>query len=324
MSMGPAMSPPLVSIVLPTFGRLHYLRSTVDCIYRQTFEDWELVIADDGSDSQTREYLGSLAGEPRVRVLWLSHTGVPAIVRNAALREARARYVAFLDSDDLWVPQKLARQIQTLQARPSCQWSYTGFSQIDSSGQILMNAPHGEWMPYEGWIFEPLVVGSLLPIRTPSVLASRELITRCGGFDEAIRSGEDYDLWLRLALESEVAVVDEPLVQVRRHEENHSRDWEEAFLGRDYSLAKLQSRIADRRRRALLRTERTKNTLRLAAIHASLGNYARMMSALWQSTPYSWTSPRWWLGLLKIPLRPYVPQALVDAYRKRRRIAGAL
>lgn len=315
---------PLVSIVLPTFGRLHYLRSTVECIYRQTCEDWELLIADDGSDPQTREYLSSLTSEPRVKVIWLAHTGVPAIVRNAALREARATYVAFLDSDDLWVPQKLARQIQTLQARPGCQWSYTGFAQIDGAGQILMNAPHGQWHPCEGWIFESLVAGPLLPIRTPSVLVSRELLTRCGGFDEAIRSGEDCDLWLRLALESQVVVVDEPLAQVRRHEENYSHDWEAAFAGRDYSLAKLQRQVGDERRRALLRAERTTNALRLAALHASRGNPARMTRALWRSMPYSWMSPRWWFGLMKIPLRPYVPQALVDVYRKRRGSAGAL
>src|SRR5581483_2094052 len=316
------MPTPLVSIVLPTFGRLHYLRSTIESIYRQTCPDWELLIADDGSDSQTREYLHSLTGESRVRVIWLEHTGLPAVVRNAALREARGTYVAFLDSDDLWMPQKLARQIQILQSRPGCQCSYTGFAQIDGSGQILMNAPHGQWQPREGWIFESLVVGPLLPIRTPCVLVSRELLTRCGGFDVAIRSGEDIDLWLRLALESPVAVVDEPLVQVRRHEEGYSRDWEAAFAGRDYSMAKLQSRVDDRRR-TLLRNERTRNALNLAWTHALHGHTARMIRALWRSTPYSWNSPRWWLGVLKIPLRPYVPRALVDLYRKRRGSVGA-
>lgn len=317
------MPPPLVSIVLPAFGRLHHLRSTVDCIYRQTFADWELLIGDDGSDSQTREYLHSLASECRVRVIWLEHTGVPAIVRNAALREARGTYVAFLDSDDLWVPQKLARQVQTLQARPDCQWSYTGFVQIDGSGQVLLNAPHGQWHPCQGWIFEPLVVGPFLPVRTPCVLVSRELLTRCAGFDEALRSGEDVDLWLRLALESQVAVVDEPLVQVRRHEENYSRDWEAALAGREHSLAKLQNRIDDPRRRRLLRNERTRNALNLAWIHASRGNTARMVCALWQSTPYSWMSPRWWFGLLKTLTRLYVPRSLVDVYRKRRGSVGA-
>jgi glycosyltransferase involved in cell wall biosynthesis len=321
--MDPSRPTPLVSIVLPTFGRLHYLRPTVDCIRRQSFEDWELLVADDGSDAETREYLRALATESRVRVIWLAHTGVPARVRNAALREARGQYVAFLDSDDLWEPQKLARQIQTLQERPGCQWSYTGFVQIDGSGQILLDAPHGRWVPCDGWIFESLVAGPFLPIRTPCVLASRELIARCGGFDEAIRSGEDYDLWLRLALESQVAVVDEPLVQVRRHEENHSQDWEAAYAGRDYSLAKLGRRVDNERWRALLRLERTTNALNRAAIHASRDNSAPMMRTLWRSLPYSWMSPRWWFGLVKIPLRPYVPRALVDAYRKHRYSAGA-
>src|SRR6185312_17059667 len=98
--MDPSRPTPLVSVVLPTFGRLHYLRPTVDCIRRQSFEDWELLVADDGSDAETREYLRALATESRVRVIWLAHTGVPAIVRNTALHEARGEYVAFLDSDD--------------------------------------------------------------------------------------------------------------------------------------------------------------------------------------------------------------------------------
>jgi hypothetical protein len=157
-------------------------------------------------------------------------------------------------------------------------------------------------------------------IRTPSVLAARELVARAGGFDETIRSGEDYDLWLRLALVSDVVLLDEPLVQVRRHEANYTRDWEIAFTGRDHSLEKLQGTV-DIDRRMLLRTERTRNALILAARHASLGNPAHMLRALFRALPYSWSSPLWWLALVKTPLRPYVPQRLVDACRRRRRAA---
>jgi len=316
------MPAPLVSIVLPTFGRLPYLRLTIDSVYRQTCSQWELIISDDGSDAETREYLRSLASDPRVKLVWLSHTGIPSAVRNAALAEAQAQYVAFLDSDDLWAPQKLERQLQRLRARPDCRWSYTGFTQIDAAGQPLVNAAHGTWQPLEGSIFDALVLGPSLPIRTPAVMAARELVERVGRFDESIRSGEDYDLWLRLALESEVAVLDEPLVQVRRHELNHSQDWEIAYIGRDYSLAKLQPSV-DARRRSLLRVERTRNAVRLATIHASLGNHVAMARAMWRSGPYSWTDPHWWCGLLKVPLRPHVPQLIVDAYRRRRQRASA-
>lgn len=314
--MHPLIQQPLVSIILPTFGRLRYLRPTVDSVYSQTLHDWELIIADDGSDEETQTYLRTLGTDSRVKLVWLTHTGVPAIVRNAALREACGKYVAFLDSDDLWSPEKLARQVATLRSRPGCGWCYTALSHIDGSGQPLIEPVFGAWLPFEGAVFERLVTGPVA-IRTPSVLATRELIVQTGAFDETIRSGEDYDLWLRLALASEVALLDEPLVHVRRHDANHSRDWELAFAGRDHSLTKLQGRVGDHRR-ALLRAERIRNAMTLAATHASLGNRARALRALYRALPYSWNSPLWWLALVKAPLRAYAPQWLVDAYRRRR------
>jgi glycosyltransferase involved in cell wall biosynthesis len=316
----PSNQRPLVSIVLPTFGRLQYLRPTVASVYRQTLQDWELIVADDGSDEETRAYLRTLEGDHRIKLVWLAHTGVPAIVRNAALREARGEFIAFLDSDDLWAPEKLARQVATLRSQPTCGWSYTAVSHIDESGQPLAEQPFGPWIPYSGAVFERLVTGPAL-IRTPTVLAARELIAQVGGFDESIRSAEDYDLWLRLALVSDVALVDELLVQVRRHEANHSRRyWEIAFVGRDRSLKKLQPRVGINQR-ALLRAERTSNAVKLAARHASVGNRTRMLRALYGALPYSWASPLWWLALVKTPLRPHVPQRLLDAYRRRRRAA---
>jgi hypothetical protein len=179
----------------------------------------------------------------------------------------------------------------------------------------------GPWVPCEGAVFERLVTGPVV-IRTPSVLARRELVATAGGFDEAIRSGEDYDFWLRLALLSNVALLDEPLVQVRRHEANLSRDWEVAFAGRDHSLNKLQGTVDDRRR-IILRAERTRNALTLASKHAALGNSARMLRALCRALPYSWSSSSWWLGLVKTSLRPYIPRRLLEARRRRRSVAAA-
>jgi glycosyltransferase involved in cell wall biosynthesis len=310
---------PVVSIILPTFGRLQYLRPTVACVYRQSLQDWELIVADDGSDGETRAYLRTLEADSRVRLLWLTHTGIPAVVRNAALRAARGEYVAFLDSDDLWASEKLSRQVATLRSRPTCGWCYTAVSHIDGSGQPLTEPVFGPWAPCDGAVFERLVTGPVV-IRTPSVLAARELVVGAGGFDETIRSGEDYDLWLRLALASDVALLDEPLVQVRRHEANLTQDWEIAFTGRDHCLRKLQ-RTVDIDRRMLLRKERGRNALNLAAKHASLGKPTHMLRAVYRALPYSWSSPLWWLALVKTSLRPYVPQRLVDARRRRRATA---
>jgi hypothetical protein len=152
------------------------------------------------------------------------------------------------------------------------------------------------------------------------VLATRQLIAEAGGFDEAMLSGEDFDMWLRLALCSEVAVVDEPLLYVRRHDDSHTRDWESAFVGRDRSLRRRQQ-LVDSGRRSLLRTERVRNALTLAATHAALGARGRMLRALWESLPYSWTYPWWWLSALKTVVRPYLPRRLLEFYRKHPRRA---
>jgi hypothetical protein len=240
------------------------------------------------------------------------------MVRNAALLRAAGEYVAFLDSDDLWEARKLERQIETLRARVNCRWSYTAFLQVDGSGTPLPEEAKRPWIPHEGEIFEQVVRGRA-QIRTPSVLATRQLIAQAGGFDEGLLSGEDYDLWLRLALYSEVAIVDEPLVYVRRHQDSHTSDWQSAFVGRDSSLSRRQQ-LVDAGRRWLLREERMRNALILAATHAELGAQGRMLRALWESLPYSWTYPRWWLsGLKTVLLRPYLPRRLLEFYRKRRR-----
>ena len=310
---------PLVSVVLPTFNRLRFLRPAIESVYAQTLADWELIVADDGSEPETRRYLRSLANDARVRLIWLPHSGKPSLVRNAALRRAVGEYVAFLDSDDLWSTRKLERQIETLRARVNCRWSYTAFLRIDASGQSLPQEAQRPWVPYEGSIFEQ-VVTARASIRTPSVLATRELITQAGGFDEEMLSAEDYDLWLRLALNSDVAVVDEPLVYVRLHDENHTLEWQNAFAGRDRSLSRRQQ-LVDDGRRSLLREERMRNALQLAATHAELGARGRTLAALWESLPYSWTYPRWWLGGIKTLLRHRLPRRVLELYRERRRDA---
>ena len=315
--MSPPSPNPVVSVVVPTFNRLRFLQAAIESAFAQTFTDWELIIADDGSDPETREYLLSLASRPRVTVLWLEHTGRPSMVRNAALLKAVGEYVAFLDSDDVWAARKLERQLETLRRRPHCRWCYTGFLRVDAGGTPLPEEAVRPWVPYEGDIFEQ-VVTTRASIRTPSVLASRQLVAQAGAFDEAMRSAEDYDLWMRLALLSEVAIVDEPLVHVRLHDDNHTREWESAYLGRDHSLSRGQA-LVDPVRRSLLREERMRNALKRASTHAQLGARGRMLGTLWESLPFCWTYPRWWLSGLKTVLRPHLPRRVLERHRERRR-----
>jgi glycosyltransferase involved in cell wall biosynthesis len=311
---GTASQQPTVSVIVPTYNRLQYLRTAIDSIFNQTHSDWELLIADDGSEEATREYLRELSCLPKVRVIWLAHTGIPAAVRNAALREASGKYVAFLDSDDLWDRRKLEAQLAVMQTHSPCQWSYTGFTNVDESGGVLPTEIHRRWVPCDGGIFERMLNGEV-SLRTPCVLATRQLLMEVGGFDESIPSGEDYDLWYRLALRSDIAVINEPLVKVRHHRENHSADWSSAYVGQDHTFTKLQ-RLVDPPRRARVRRERARNALRLAYRHAVLRNRAGVFRALFDGVAFSWRYAEFWIRAPWIVLRALTPEGVLEIYRR--------
>jgi glycosyltransferase involved in cell wall biosynthesis len=176
--MNPSVSP-TVSIVMPTYNRLEYLPATIDSVLAQTFLDWELIIADDGSQGATREYLRARSDGERIRVLWLEHSGLQGVACNAAIREARGRYVAFLDSDDVWLPSKLSRQVSSLERHPPRRWSCTPFAIIDRVGTIVRVGPRRAQQAKSGWIRESLLRGEI-SIALPSVVVERGLLEQLG------------------------------------------------------------------------------------------------------------------------------------------------
>lgn len=283
---------PLVSIVLPTFNRAQYLRQTLAAVFAQTFCNWQLIVADDGSGEETRSLLRSLRNEPRVKLFLLAHTGNPAGVRNAALRAADGELIAFLDSDDLWMPEKLQKQVAALRDHPECGWCYTRFVRIDEDGEILKNEPNLNWTAHPDAYFEQVVRGQVA-IRTPCVLVRRQLVVETGGFDEALHSCEDYDLWMRLALRSEALVLQETLVRIRLDRGSHSHTCRNILVDRDRSLKKLQG-LVHPSQRPVLRRERALNAQKLARSCLSLNQRAAALSALAGSLHYAWRYPIWW------------------------------
>ena len=288
------MARPLVSIVLPTFNRLALLPSTVQTVMEQTVRDWELIIADDGSDAPMLNYLTSLESDARVRVLRLSHSGNPGVPRNAGIAAARAPLVAFIDSDDLWAPHKLERQLAQLGTEPHCGWCYSAFVVVVDGNDVPPTWGRQRRIRHRGRIFAQ-TVRRTVPICTPSVVVRTELLAKVGAFDTAIDVEEDYDLWMRLALESPVCVVDEPLVRVRRHPENLKRPLAAPYAARDYSFVKLLQAL-DGVDRKLVDEERSLNALTLAAATYSSGGRWRALAVLAKSTPFAWKYPRWWYG----------------------------
>jgi GT2 family glycosyltransferase len=295
------------------FNRLTYLRAAVGSVFQQSFTDWELIIADDGSDDATRTYLSGLERRPRVTVLWLAHTGNPGAVRNAALRAATAEFIAFLDSDDEWHPDKLSIQIAMLRKQPQHLWCYTPIEHIDASGNPLPRKPRPRRTARPGMAFERIARWEAA-IAVPTVIVQRRLVDRVGGFDERRYLHEDYDLWLKLARESEFSVVRIPLTRVRHHDSHYSktgevelRDWIELF-------AKWQDLVTEARRRRVIQRQAARCTALLARHYAASGEGAAVVRTITRGVRY-WTCPEWWLGSVIALVRLATPTSLVNARR---------
>ena len=129
-----------MSVILPAYNRASFLAIAISSVISQSVDEWELIIADDGSGEEARACLRGIT-HPAVHVIELAHCGNPAEVRNVALAAATGRYVAFLDSDDVWKPRKLELQLAALRAQPKARWSFTGTDRIDSSGLTIDDPP---------------------------------------------------------------------------------------------------------------------------------------------------------------------------------------
>jgi glycosyltransferase involved in cell wall biosynthesis len=307
------MSPPLVSVVVPTFNRLRYLREALDSVIAQTLDDWELVVADDGSDDDTRATLRAIT-DPRVQVIWLDHTGNPAAVRNAGIRAARGRYVAFLDSDDVWTSDKLEKQLSALRGSGR-RWSYTGCSRTDQDGRLLTVQPH---VPtHAGWIVRSLLTFETL-IAMATVVVERTLLEELGGFDEGQRFCEEVDLYIRLALRAEVDLVPEPLCALRAHDEHYSDDQigtHESWLR---LLAKVPALVPDPDLRLLCLRTRSRKAVTLIRLYLGSGDVHGAVYTLARVLPSVMSSPSWWLHIAKRLTRHVAPKPALAAWRRRR------
>jgi hypothetical protein len=271
---------PAVSVILPTFNRLQYLRPAVDSVLAQTFEDWELVIADDGSALETTSYLETVSSHPRVRLMRLIHTGNPSIVRNEALRAARGEYVAFMDSDDVWLPRKLEIQLGALRAS-QCRWSYTALTRVNAAGEVMPREAPGRRRTPGGSILKQLLALEVA-VATPAVMAERSLMSEVSGFDEQQLFFEEYDLWLRLSSRAEVCAVAEPLVLIRNHEQHYSADRVGVYQARFKLLDKVERSSAGADLVAVLNSERAKTAAALAEVLAPLDRPAEALRMLWR------------------------------------------
>jgi glycosyltransferase involved in cell wall biosynthesis len=294
-----------VSIILPTYNRTRFLRHAVESVFAQTLTDWELIVADDGSDEETKAYLRALE-RPNVRVVWLAHCGNPSRVRNAALNVAAGKYVAFLDSDDVWAPTKLAAQVGALDSNERHRWSYTACNRIDADGSVLPKRLTVAPTPRSGWIFESLLALDV-SAAMPTVVAKRSLLEEIGGFDEEQQYGEFHDLCLRLALRSEVIAIADELCSVRAHDEQYSADRIEAKRAWMRLYEKFGLLAPSGAARACCERMRARIALELAALQGANQDIRSVLQTLNAGKVLSWRRPGFWYPWSIAVLRPFVP-----------------
>jgi glycosyltransferase involved in cell wall biosynthesis len=202
---------PEISVIIPTYNRHAMVREAIDSVLAQTVASFELIVVDDGSTDGTGEDLARLFAEraETVRIERIANRG-PAAARNRGVAMARAPLVAFLDSDDTWLPKKLARHLEFMRENPGCAISQTDETWTRNGRRVNPGLRHRK---RAGDFFVESLRTCL--ISPSAVLMRKELFDSIGGFDEDMHAAEDYDLWLRIQVEHEIGLLDEPLVTRR-------------------------------------------------------------------------------------------------------------
>jgi glycosyltransferase involved in cell wall biosynthesis len=208
---------PTVTVVMPAYNAEAFIGEAIESVLAQTYADWQLVVVDDGSTDRTSQVFATY-DDPRLRLVTIEHSGLPAVARNRGLLTSESPFVAFLDADDLWRPHKLSEQLALLDSQPEVGLVHTDFEQLRDGMLEPFLPPPG--LTASGPQFERLAVGNY--IANSSVLLRRELLTRYGFFDEdlRLRGTEDFELWMRLSPHTKFAYVDEPLLLYRLHAAN--------------------------------------------------------------------------------------------------------
>ncbi len=195
---------PLVSVIIPTYNRGWIVREAIDSVLAQDFEDFELIVIDDGSTDDTRRLLDSYGRD--ITVICQANSGVSA-ARNRGIAAAAGQLIAFLDSDDLWLPGKLSRQVAFFETHPQTLINQTNEIWVRNGVRVNPGRRHRK---SSGMIFERSL--ALCLVSPSAVMVRKNLLDTVGGFDETMPACEDYDLWLRISCRYPVYLIDTPLI----------------------------------------------------------------------------------------------------------------
>lgn len=213
----PSLVVPTVSVIIPTYNRARLIGEAIQSVLDQTFTDLELIVVDDGSTDNTESVVTEFK-DPRVRYIHQENMGISA-ARNAGIHNTQGRYVAFLDSDDLWLPQLLELQVRFLDGSPHIGVVYAKAQAMTENGRLLLYT-RGDLERYPNQPLKSMLYGDFTCIQT--ALVHRECLDRAGLFDESLTGRVDWDMFLRLAKVCRFAFTDTVLAHFRAHSLQHT------------------------------------------------------------------------------------------------------
>jgi glycosyltransferase involved in cell wall biosynthesis len=235
----------LVSVVIPTYNYAQYLREAIDSVLGQTYSAIEIIVVDDGSSDNSREVLAGYGA--KIKAIFQKNQGVSA-ARNRGIAESSGDFLAFLDPDDAWLPEKIEKQIAKFEADSEIGLVHVGIENIDSRGKSMGVSHCGT----EGWVLADILLGKPVIYGGGSgFMVPRPVIENIGEFDTRMSTSADWDIFCRIAKEYRFSVVRDTLLRYRIHDTNMHKNvdlmerdvilgYEKAFLSDDPELSKIK------------------------------------------------------------------------------------
>ena len=291
---------PRVSVILATYNRSSLVVEAIHSVLAQSYRDYEIIVADDGSTDDTLERLAALDGH--IRAVALKHSGMPEVSRNRAIAIARGDLIAFLDDDDLWQPEYLKRQVEVLDRDKNLGFVYCDICFLHSDGSVSaprMLSKHKD----AGAVLDHLLGGCF--IYPSTLMVRRHLFDQVGPLDEDISSQGDFAFLLRLASVTQAGCVPEPLALIRRHSSNLSSFREILDCQNTIRIFEnfQKTGALNRRQRLLLRENLSRYHTHLGLLKLGAGELQAARQGFIQALQLNPLRRRAWIALLQFRSR---------------------
>jgi glycosyltransferase involved in cell wall biosynthesis len=232
---------PEVSTIVPTFNRAHMVEKAINSVLSQTYQDLELIVVDDGSVDETSRLLSKINDD---RVIYIRHEKQKgaAEARNTGVAASRGRFLAFLDDDDEWLPDKLELQMEVFAKQPEIGMVYTGYFYVNAESKEIFR----EFRPkVRGMLDDRLLMENCVGT-TSTAVVRRECFEGVGGFDVQLRSSQDWDLWIRIARGYAIEFIPRPLVKFLNHDLRITHNMSSKIQGKERLLEKISPLIENK------------------------------------------------------------------------------